>query len=106
MPMPLVTASEDVGIFGEAAGVPTVFWFWGGPDTQTVLAAMAEGRLEALPGNHSPRFVPVIEPTLSTGVQALTLAAHTWLQASPAHSDAPGQVPASRQAPDVRPQQT
>ena len=79
MPMPLVTASEDVGVFGEAAGVPTVFWFWGGLDTQTVMAAMAEGRLDSLPGNHSPHFAPVIEPTLSTGIQALVTAARTWL---------------------------
>jgi len=83
LPLPLVTASEDVGIFGEAAGIPTVFWFWGGPDTQTVLRAMAEGRLDSLPGNHSPHFAPVIEPTLSTGIETLTVAARTWLQAPP-----------------------
>jgi len=82
LPLPLVTASEDVGIFGEAAGIPTVFWFWGGPDTQTVLSAMSEGRLDSLPGNHSPHFAPVIEPTLSTGIETLTVAARTWLQAS------------------------
>ena len=81
MPMPLVTASEDVGVFGEAAGAPTVFWFWGGLDTDTVLAALAEGRLDSLPGNHSPYFAPVIEPTLTTGVQALTVAARAWLHA-------------------------
>lgn len=79
LPMPLVTASEDVGVFGEAAGVPTVFWFWGGLETQTTLKAMSEDRLDTLPGNHSPHFAPVIEPTLSTGIQALTLAARTWL---------------------------
>jgi len=82
LPLPLVTAGEDVGIFGAAAGIPTVFWFWGGPDTQTVLSAMAEGRLDSLPGNHSPHFAPVIEPTLSTGIETLTVAARTWLQAS------------------------
>ncbi|HEY1702674.1 MAG TPA: amidohydrolase [Trebonia sp.] len=79
LPMPLVTASEDVGVFGETAGVPTVFWFWGGLDAQTTLEAMADGRLDTLPGNHSPQFAPVIEPTLSTGIQTLTLAARTWL---------------------------
>jgi hypothetical protein len=100
MPMPLVTASEDVGNFGEAAGVPTVFWFWGGLDTQTVLSAMAEGRLDSLPGNHSPYFAPVIEPTLTTGIQALTLAARTWLGAKAPHQAVPGAVPASRQAAD------
>jgi hippurate hydrolase len=81
MPMPLVTASEDVGVFGEAAGAPTVFWFWGGLDTDTVLTALAEGSLDSLPGNHSPYFAPVIEPTLTTGVQALTVAARAWLHA-------------------------
>jgi hippurate hydrolase len=101
MPMPLVTASEDVGHFGEVAGVPTVFWFWGGLDTQTVLSAMAEGRLDSLPGNHSPYFAPVIEPTLTTGIQALTLAARTWLGTQAPHQGAAGAVPASRQAADA-----
>ena len=79
MPMPQVNASEDVGVFGEAAGVPTVFWFWGGLDTDTVLTALTEDRLDQLPGNHSPFFAPLIEPTLSTGVEALVVAALTWL---------------------------
>jgi amidohydrolase len=96
MPMPLVTASEDVGNFGEAAGVPTVFWFWGGLDTQTVLSAMAEGRLDSLPGNHSPYFAPVVEPTLTTGIQALTLAARTWLSTPAPNRGASGPVPAGR----------
>lgn len=78
--MPLVTASEDVGVFGEVLAVPTVFWFWGGLEAETVLSAMKEGRLDELPGNHSPHFAPVIEPTLSTGVEALVIAAMTWLR--------------------------
>ena len=77
--MPLVNASEDVGVFGEALQVPTVFWFWGGLDPETVITAMQENRFDQLPGNHSPFFAPLIEPTLSTGVEALTLAALTWL---------------------------
>jgi hippurate hydrolase len=80
MPLPPVTASEDVGVFGAAAGAPTVFWFWGGLEAQTVFTALAEGGMDALPVNHSPLFAPVIEPTLGTGVQALTLAARTWLR--------------------------
>jgi hippurate hydrolase len=78
MPMPQVNASEDVGVFGEVLGVPTVFWFWGGLDTETVLAALQEDRLDELPSNHSPHFAPVVEPTLSTGVEALVVAAMTW----------------------------
>jgi hippurate hydrolase len=80
MPMPLVTASEDVGVFGEAAGAPTVFWFWGGLDAGTVTAALHDGGIDSLPGNHSPHFAPVIEPTLSTGIQTLVVAARTWFE--------------------------
>jgi amidohydrolase len=101
MLMPLVTASEDVGNFGAAAGVPTVFWFWGGLDAQTTLTAMAQGRLDSLPGNHSPYFAPVIEPTLTTGIQALTVAARTWLRAPGASPAAPGVVLASWQDSDA-----
>ena len=85
MPMPLVTGSEDVGVFGEAASAPTVFWFWGGLDAETVTAALGEGRIDSLPGNHSPHFAPVIEPTLSTGIQALAVAALTWFSTPPTH---------------------
>jgi hippurate hydrolase len=90
MSMPLVTASEDVGVFGEAAGIPTVFWFWGGLDTETVLAALRDGRIDVLPGNHSPHFAPVIEPTLSTGIQTLVVAALTRFGPQPAQQDQPG----------------
>ncbi|MFI9778493.1 amidohydrolase [Streptomyces sp. NPDC051956] len=79
MPMPQVNASEDVGVFGQVLGVPTVFWFWGGLDTETVLTALAEDRLDELPANHSPHFAPLVEPTLSTGVEALVVAALEWL---------------------------
>ncbi|HWG00506.1 MAG TPA: amidohydrolase [Trebonia sp.] len=79
LPLPPITASEDVGVFGTAAGVPTVYWFWGGLDADTVITAFGEGRFDELPSNHSPEFAPVIEPTLTTGVQALTVAARTWL---------------------------
>jgi hippurate hydrolase len=77
--MPQVNASEDVGVFGEVLQVPTVFWFWGGLETEPTIAAFAEGRNDQLPGNHSPYFAPVIEPTLTTGVEALVVAALTWL---------------------------
>ncbi|MEU6476487.1 amidohydrolase [Streptomyces sp. NPDC047017] len=79
LPMPPVSASEDVGVFGEAAGVPTVFWFWGGLDADTTFAALAAGQLDTLPGNHSAHFAPVVEPTLGTGVQTLVVAALAWL---------------------------
>lgn len=81
LPVPELASSEDVGNFGLAAGAPTVYWFWGGPDRDTVLTAFAAGRFEQdVPGNHSPDFAPVIEPTLTTGVEAMTVAALAWLE--------------------------
>lgn len=68
-----VAGSEDVGLFGTELGVPTAFWFWGGLDQQ-LISQVAEHR-KPLPSNHSPEFAPAIEPTLSTGVEALTVAA-------------------------------
>ena len=32
-----------------------------------------------IPVNHSPKFAPVIQPTLDTGTQALVVAALYWL---------------------------
>jgi amidohydrolase len=72
-----VAASEDVGFFGDTLGVPTAFWFWGGYDAEQIQRAVDAGK--PLPSNHSPEFAPALEPTLSTGVEALTLAALTQL---------------------------
>ncbi|MCV7230217.1 amidohydrolase [Mycolicibacterium komossense] len=77
IPIPQLAASEDVGLYGDLLGVPTVFWFWGGVDADVFATAVSAGHLP--PGNHSPEFAPEIEPTLTTGVQALTTAALTWL---------------------------
>jgi amidohydrolase len=80
LPLPPLNSSEDVGVLGTAAGVPTVYWFWGGLDTESTLASLGAGQLDTLPINHSPEFAPVAEPTLSTGIQALVVAARAWLQ--------------------------
>jgi len=77
--IPLVNASEDFGEFGTAAGCPSVFWYFGGLDPERVRAAEKEGRLDEIPSNHSPLFAPVIEPTLTVGVEALISSALTWL---------------------------
>ncbi|WP_268245878.1 hypothetical protein [Streptomyces chryseus] len=39
-----------------------------------------EGDIDRLPANHSPHFAPLIEPTLSTGIEALVVASLIWLQ--------------------------
>jgi hippurate hydrolase len=73
------SASEDFGSFGAEWGVPSVFWFVGGTDPETYAKAKAENRLNEIPTNHNPRFLPVLHPTLETGVQTLMVAARAWL---------------------------
>ncbi len=78
-----VTGSEDVGLLATAAGVPCVYWFLGGSDPAlfTGVTTIEEARdiVSGLPSNHSPFFAPVVEPTLRTGITALTTAARTYL---------------------------
>jgi amidohydrolase len=75
-------ASEDFGSFGTEWHVPSVFWFVGGTDADTFAKAKEAGRLNDIPVNHSPRFAPVIHPTLETGVETLIVAARAWLVAA------------------------
>jgi amidohydrolase len=79
-----VTGSEDVGLLASAAGAPCVYWLLGGADPAGFDGATTIGEITArskdLPSNHSPMFPPVIEPTLSAGIGALTAAATIWLQ--------------------------
>ncbi|MFD4179528.1 hypothetical protein ACFWPB_00235, partial [Rhodococcus sp. NPDC058514] len=75
-----VTGSEAVGIFATASGATCCYWLFGRADPETYLAAAAAGTIDRdIPSNHSPRFAPVIEPTLSVGVEALVAAAREWL---------------------------
>ncbi|PJJ62064.1 amidohydrolase [Compostimonas suwonensis] len=74
-----VTGSEDVGVLSTAAGVPLVYWLLGGVDAERFGAATLAGTVERdIPSNHSPHFAPLIQPTLDTGVAALTVAALEW----------------------------
>jgi hippurate hydrolase len=79
------TGSEDVGVLAESAGAPCCFWFLGGADPALFASiTTVEEALEVIrgiPSNHSPQYAPVIEPTLSIGVEALVRAARYWLQA-------------------------
>jgi hypothetical protein len=46
---------------------------------QAYLAAEKAGTLDDLPTNHSPAFLPPLQPTLRTGTEALVAAALAWL---------------------------
>jgi amidohydrolase len=73
------TVSEDFGIIPDAAGVPYTYWGIGRTDRQVYLAAEQAGRLQDLPANHSPKFLPPLQPTLRTGTEAMVTAAMAWL---------------------------
>jgi hippurate hydrolase len=76
---PPAPASEDFGVFGRAWQVPSVFWFVGGSDPAAYFAAMQEGRLHEMPSNHHPAFAPLLQPTLTNGIEAMLSAAGAWL---------------------------
>jgi amidohydrolase len=90
MPVPAM-GSEDFGLFAHADGssesprtVPTGFWFWGGASADQMAGAEGETILEkigSLPSNHHPGFMVDPEPTIRTGVEALTVAALAYLDA-------------------------
>jgi hippurate hydrolase len=77
------TASEDFSTIPRAAGIPYTYWAIGGTDPQTYRTAEKNGHLDDLPANHSPKFLPPLQPTLRTGTEALTAAALAWLAPHP-----------------------
>ena len=78
-----VTASEDLGLLASASGAPCAYWLLGSADPVLFAGVTsleeAETIVRGLPSNHSPQFAPVIDPTLRTGIAALTSAARAWL---------------------------
>jgi amidohydrolase len=79
-PMAAQSASEDFSDIPNALGVPYTYWGIGGIDERQYQDAADAGRIaQDIPVNHSPRFAPVIQPTLDTGTQALVVAAMAWL---------------------------
>jgi metal-dependent amidase/aminoacylase/carboxypeptidase family protein len=73
------TVSEDFSNIPNAAGVPYTYWALGYTDEKTYRAAEKAGRLQDLTSNHSPKFLPPLQPCLRTGTEALTTAALAWL---------------------------
>jgi amidohydrolase len=62
-------------------GVPYAYWNFGSEDHSTWERARKEGKLNELPGNHSAYYAPLIEPTLKAGIDAMAIAALTFLTA-------------------------
>ena len=74
------SASEDFSAVPDAWGAPYTYWAIGGIDPESYRTAAARGTLtEDVPGNHSPRFAPVMQPTLRTGTAAVVVASLAWL---------------------------
>ena len=72
-------ASEDFGVFGlEGHKIPTVMFGLGAMDPAKFAAAQAAGK--SLPGPHTSLFQPSPEPTLRTGVTAMSSVAIALLQ--------------------------
>jgi hippurate hydrolase len=81
-----LSASEDFGRFGTAAGCPSVMYHFGGVDPADfgaeAVAALVRGTLP--PGtvmNHSPRYAPSDWHAVGAGVRHLLAAASAWLPA-------------------------
>jgi hippurate hydrolase len=76
----LQSASEDFSRIPDAFGIPYTYWALGCVHPDTYHSAQQRGTVaQDIPVNHSPRFAPVLQPTLDTGVQALVAAALTRL---------------------------
>jgi hippurate hydrolase len=76
----LQTASEDMSDIPKAFGVPFTYWGIGGIDPERYAEAAKKGTVaQDVPVNHSALFAPVVQPTLDTGVSAVTVAALAWL---------------------------
>lgn len=76
---PRMHFSEDFSILGTCRDRPCSFWFFGGTDAHVWDEAARRGRIDQdVPINHSPFFAPAIQPTMQSGVDAMTLAALTF----------------------------
>jgi hippurate hydrolase len=77
--IPSVMGSDDVGVFGlPNHEIPLTYFRLGAMDPTKLAAAKAAGK--SLPGQHTSRFEPLPEPTLRTGVTAMTAVALSLLQ--------------------------
>jgi hippurate hydrolase len=76
--MPPATPTDDFAEF-VGAGVPSMFFFIGVHDPKDVEASRQPGG-KPLPINHSPFFAPVAEPSIKTGIKAMSVVVLNALQ--------------------------
>lgn len=74
------TASEDFSRIPDAFGIPYVYWVVGSVPPETYRRAVANGTVDAdIPANHSPSFLPAVDPTLRVATRAQAAAALAYL---------------------------
>jgi amidohydrolase len=71
--------SEDFSNLAAPNETPYAFWFFGGTEAARWDEAERKGETSLIPRNHSSRYYPVIQPTMITGVQAISVAALRFL---------------------------
>lgn len=71
------TGSEDFSNIPRAFGAPYLFWYVGGFSPDLFDADGHPG--PSVPGNHASTFVPLMQPTMRIGIEAMTVAILSYL---------------------------
>jgi len=71
---------EDFQNLATAVKKPSFFWGWSATDPDTWKKREKEGTLDQLPSNHSSSFTTSIPGTLATGIDAMVVAALTFVR--------------------------
>jgi amidohydrolase len=77
---PRCTASEDFSLLASDIGVPSVFWNFGGVDAEKWAQFKRDKDSTLIAKPHQSNYAPVLDPTLKTGVEAMSLAALSFLK--------------------------
>ncbi|KAJ5485691.1 Hippurate hydrolase [Penicillium diatomitis] len=78
--IPRTNVSEDFSNLARCKDLPCCFWLVGGIDRELWDRVNQDvNSTEDIPSNHSARFAPVIQPTMKVGIDALCVAALTFL---------------------------
>ena len=72
-------ASEDFSVLATACNRPYLFWNFGCVDPEQWAEAERLGKTTQIPGPHTARFAPAIQPTMRAAVDSFSLAALTFL---------------------------